>query len=188
MAPDATPAREPPDADKPGKEKDAVASVCGQVSQLPTGDRAALRRLFLTRSESAVGVVTGLVLRAEVPNAEWLRPATFGRWQLLAHVAAVLSGTAAVPPHHPGVSLGRALHQAGYSDLRLMRLTSARSTALVDQIVRAARVLAAAGAVPVNLRTLHDLSHDIGDVAEAARLRIARDYYAAAHASSKEAP
>ncbi len=46
-----------------------------------------------------------------------------------------------------------------------MRLTSARAAALVDQIVRAARVIAAAGAVPVNLRTLHDLSHDTGDVA-----------------------
>ncbi len=76
----------------------------------PTGERAALRRLFLTRSNPAMGVVTGLVLRAEVPNAEWLRPATFEHWQLLAHVAAVLSGTAAVPPHHRGVSLSRALH------------------------------------------------------------------------------
>lgn len=192
MAPDATPAKKPPGGNRPeeqpAEEKDTVASVCAQVAHLPNGDRAALRRLFLTRSEAAVGVVTGLVLRAGVPHAEWLRPATFERWQLLAHVAAVLSGTAAIPPHHPGASLGRALHQAGTSDLRLMRLTSARSAALVDQIVRTARMLAAAGTVPVNLRTLHHLSHDVGEAAEAARLRIARDFYAAAHASLKDAP
>lgn len=171
----------------PRPAKDAVASLCGQVPSLSTGDRAILRRLFLTRSEVAVGVVTGLLLRAEVPDAAFHAPATFRRWQLLAHAAAVLSGTAAVKPHNPAASLGRALQEAGYSSHRLMRLTSAQGEALTDQIIRAVRMLAAAGQVPVNLRTLHDLSRDIGEGAEQARLRIARDYYAAAHASKKDA-
>jgi CRISPR type I-E-associated protein CasB/Cse2 len=187
MAPDPAAVEAAPPDTKPDKEKDPVASLCGQVPLLPTGDRAALRRLYLTRSEMAAGIVTGLLLRAGVPHADALRPATFARWQLLAHVAAVLSGTAAVPPHHPGAGLGRALHEADYSDHRLMRLTSARGPALVDQIVRAARVLASAGKVPVNFHTLRDLSLDTALVAEAARLRIARDYYATKHASTKDA-
>jgi len=184
MAPDTLPAGPlPADA-----KKDPVKSLCDQVPHLPTGDRAALRRLFLTRSETAAGVVVGLLLRAGVPDAEWLKPATFARWQLLAHVAAVLSGTAADPPHRQWASLGRALHAAGYSDHRLMRLTSARGPALVDQIVRAARVLAASGQVPVDLWTLHQLSSATHTIADGARLQIARDYYAAEYASTKEAP
>ena len=170
------------------RPKDPVASVAGQVAHLSTGDRAVLRRLFLTRSEAAVGVVTGLLIRSGEPEAGWRGRSAFNRWQLLAHVAAVLSGTAALAPHRPGASLGRALHQAGYSDHRLMRLTSARGPALADQIVRAARALAAAGQVPVDLRTIRDLSRDTGDAAEDARLRIARDYYAADHIRTKDAP
>lgn len=184
MAPDAS---SPETADPPAR-KDPVGSLCGQVPTLSTGDRSALRRLRPAGgSGMADGVVVGLAMRAGVEHVEGFRVETFERWRLLAHVAAVLSGTAAVPPHQPGASLGRALHAARYSDHRLMRLTSARGPALADQIVRAARMLAAAGQVPVDLRTLFDLSRDVGPEAEAARLRLARDYYAAAHASAKDA-
>lgn len=184
MAPDLLPAAVQPIEAR----KDPIRSLCGQVPHLSTGDRAALRRSILTRSETAVGVVVGLLLRAGVQDAEWLKPATFARWQLLAHVAAVLSGTAADPPHRPGASLGRALHAARYSDQRLMRLTSARGPALVDQIVRVARILAASGQGPVDLWTLHQLSSANQTTADTARLQIARDYYAAEYASTKEAP
>ena len=188
MAPDYSPSIDAPAEEAPAqRDKDHLASFCARIPHLSTGHRAALRRLFLTQSEQAVGVVTGLLLASEVPEPAWRDPLGFARWQLLAHAAAVLSGTEAVAPHRRGVSLGRALHQADYSDNRLMRLTSARGPALVDQIVRAVRVLAAKGIVPVDLRTLHALSAD-AERADAARLRIARDYYAAAHASTKEAP
>ena len=182
MAPDPLPT----DSSIAEKKKDPVASLCGQVPHLSTGDRAALRRLFLTRSEMAAGVVTGLLLRAGLPEAGSLPEAAFGRWQLLAHVAAVLSGTAAIPPHRPGGSLGRALHAANYSDHRLIRLTSARGPALVDQIVHAARFLAAAGQAPVDLWPLHNLSSTTYGTADAARLRIAQDFYAAQYASRKD--
>lgn len=152
---------------------------------LTTGDRAALRRLYLTRSPAAEGVVIGLLHRAEVPEAEWREPA-FARWQLLAHVAAVLSGTSGAAPHAPTASFGRALHAAGYSEHRLMRLTSARGAALEDQIVRAARYLAQDRQVPVDLWEVRNLLSV--ERAEAARLKIARDYYAAHHASGREDP
>ena len=183
MAPDSLPTGAPP----AGPAKDILASVCGQIPRLATGDKAALRRLSLGRSEIAIGVAVGLLVRAGAPDVELRHMGSMARWELLAHVAAVLSGTGSRPPHSPNASLGRALQAVGCSEHRLMRLTSARGPALVDQIRRMARILAAAGQVPVDLRTVYRLSFDTGPVAEAARLRIARDFYAAEHTREKEA-
>ena len=83
------------------KDRDPVASISGQIAHLPTGERAALRRMFLTNSAQAEGVVIGLLHRAAVPDAAWRSPAAFNRWRLLAHVAATLSGAAAANPHSP---------------------------------------------------------------------------------------
>lgn len=179
-------------ADNPGNEatarppepgaprKDEIASIAGQIPRLPAGDRAALRRAMLTGAK-ADGVVIGLLHRAGVPETGWRGPAALGRWRLLAHVAAVLSGTAAAPPHDPRRPFGRALHEAGYSELRLMRLTAARGPALADQVVRAARFLAQANARAVDLWAVRNLVSDDAERAERARLRIARDYYGAEH-------
>lgn len=133
----------------------------------------------------AAGVVVGLLVRAGL-SPERMRGELLHRWQLLIHVAAVLSGTGRRDPHSPNVSLGRALFAAGYSENRLMRLTAARGEALRDQIVRAARFLAAAGAAPVDLRTLHGLTDPDNERAEAARLDLARGFYAAEHAGTKK--
>lgn len=169
--------------------KDPVASIAGQIPRLPTGQRAALRRMYLTqnRPDEAIGVVMGLLRRAGVPQAEWIDQPAFKRWSLLAHVAALLSGTAALAPHAPGRKLGRALWEAGYSENRQMRLTSARGPALDDQIRRAAQYLAKAGAIPVDLRTVRQLLSADPAQAEQARFTIARDYYDADHAHKGDA-
>lgn len=166
------------EADAPDKPKDVISSIAGQVANLSTGDRAALRRIYLTRSHQADGVVVGLLHRAgmEIPQDE----DRFAAWRLVAHVAALLSGTAGQYPHASGRRLGAALQAARYSENRLLRLTAARGPALHGQIIRAARMLAQAGQVPVDLNAIRDLAGlDMGR-AEQARLRIARDYYAAA--------
>ena len=167
-----------PVADTPDKPKDPVASIAGQVPHLSTGDRAALRRIYLTQSNKADGVVVGLLHRAGVPVPE--RAGAFAPWRLLAHVAALLSGTGGEQPHAPQRRLGTALHAAGYSENRLLRLTAARGPALHDQIVRAARMMAQGGHGPVNLWTLLHLAGRDPDKAEEARIRIAQDYYSAA--------
>ncbi|PEQ12678.1 hypothetical protein B2G71_10250 [Novosphingobium sp. PC22D] len=167
--------------------KDPVASIGGQLPHLSTGNRSALRRMFLTKSADADGVVMGLLSAAEVPDAEWRSPASLKRWRLIAHVAATLSGTAGVNPHSPVRPLGQALHAAGLSENRLMRLTTARGPALVDQIVRTARYLAQAGQTLVDLRSIRALVSDRADIAEEARLRIARDYYSAAYKAKEKA-
>ena len=158
--------------------KDPVASIGGQVPKLSTGDRAALRRIYLTRSRAADGVVVKLLLRAGVNPPD--DPPAFAPWRLLAHVAALLSGTGGAQPHAPGRRLGAALQAAGYSENRLLRLTAARGSSLHGQIVRAARMLAQGGQAPVDLWTLLHLAGRDADQAEKARIKIARDYYAAA--------
>lgn len=167
------------------QRKDPVASIAGQVAHLSTGDRAALRRLYLTKRHEADGVVIGLLHRAGV--ALPARTESFAPWRLLAHVAALLSGTAGTQPHAPGRRVGSALHAVGYSENRLLRLTAARGDALAGQIIRAARMLAQGGEVPVNLWTLFQLAgHDPGRAGEA-RIRIAQDFYAAAARQQGEA-
>lgn len=163
------------------ERKDPIASVAGQIAKLSTGDRARLRRMYLTQSHEADGVVLGLVHRAGMELGE--ASTAFERWRLLAHVAALLAGTGGLQSHAPGRRVGRALYDAGYSENRLLRLTAARGPALEGQIIRVARMLAQAGAGPINLWTLFNLAGrgpERAKAAEEARIQIARDYYAAA--------
>lgn len=166
------------------KRKDAVASISGQIRELSPGERATLRRMTLTESYAADGLVIKLMLKAEVePPAD---PVRFAPWRLLAHVAALLSGTTGAPAHAPRPSFGAALHSIGYSELRFLRLTAARGLPLHDQIIRAARTLARAGSGPVDLRPIPRLAGTDGYRAEQARLEIARDYYTATARSEGE--
>jgi CRISPR type I-E-associated protein CasB/Cse2 len=160
-----------------GDRVDPIASIARQVAKLPTGDRAELRRMELTRSPKADGIVAGLLVQAGVTPAGDRH--AFAPWRLVAHVAALLSGTAGAVPHARGRRLGAALQATNYSENRLLRLTAARGPALHDQIVRAARLLAQAGQGPVDLWTLFDLAGRDPARAETARIRIAQDYYAA---------
>ena len=171
--------------EREGKSKDPIASIAGQVAHLSTGDRAALRRIYLTKRHEADGVVIGLLHRAGVALPSQVE--AFAPWRLLAHVASLLSGTGGEQPHAPGRRLGTALQSVGYSENRLLRLTAARGDALYGQIVRAARMLAQGGQAPVNLWALFHLAGRDPDKAEEARIRIAQDYYAAAARSEGDA-
>ncbi|WP_375429074.1 type I-E CRISPR-associated protein Cse2/CasB [uncultured Sphingomonas sp.] len=159
--------------------KDPVASIAGQVANLSMGDRTSLRRLYLTqasgsRSRAADGVVIGLLHRAGVTVPGYSE--AYEAWKLLAHVAAVLSGTGGKHPHAPGKRFGAALQAAGCSENRFMRLTAARGAPLRHQIRLAARMLAQSGETPVDLWSVLLLA---GRDADEARIRIAQDYYAA---------
>jgi CRISPR type I-E-associated protein CasB/Cse2 len=157
--------------------KDPVDSIAGQIPYLSTGDRALLRRMYLTESHEADGVVIRLMYRSGLTAPS--DPRVFAPWRLLVHCAALLSGTGGLYPHSTGRRLGAALHEIGLSENRLMRLTSARGGGLEAQVIRAVRMLSQKGQAPVNLRTLFALIGHDPDKAEAARIRIAQDYYAA---------
>ncbi len=159
------------------KPKDPVASIAGHVSVLTTGDHALLRRMYLTNKPSADGVVVKLLLYAGLKSFEYEKD--YPAWRLLVHVAALLSGTGKANAHDPKRALGYALQDIGFSENRLLRLTTVRGEALQRQVALVGRMLAQAGGGPVNLRTLLHLVACDPDKAEAARIRIAQDYYAA---------
>jgi hypothetical protein len=159
-------------------------SVSNQVRHLPNGDKAALRRTYLTDSYHSEGVVQSLLFKARVDSAA-LAEAEFQSWRLMAHAAAVISGTSKRAPHSDDRSLGRSLQIAGLKEAAILRLLTARGPALPDQIRRIARLLARGGdgTVPTNLKTLRELADPEVDTAEEARRRIARDFYAALDAA-----
>jgi hypothetical protein len=123
-------------------------------------------------------------MAAGFEDPQKISEAVFRRWSILAHCAGLLSGTGKTSAHSGewSRSLGQRLSEVGYSEYRLMRLTSAKGSALEDQVVRAARYLAQANAAPVNMKTVRDLLDPVR--AEAARLNIARSYYATNHANT----
>lgn len=179
-APEAREAQQAPEANR---QRDAMTSISGQLAHLSTGDRAQLRRMFLTERPAADGIVIGLLHRAGVTIPD--EAAAFRPWRLVVHGAALLSGTAGGYPHASTRRFGTALHAIGLSENRLLRLTSARDAALDAQAIRAVRMLAQLGERAINLWTLFDLVGNDEAKAEVARLRIAQDYYAAQARSTK---
>lgn len=161
----------------PEKPKDAMERLGFQISRLSTGDRARLRRMFLTRSPQAEGVVIGLLHSAGIQIPE--KPEAYSPWRLVAHVGALLSGTAGHNPHAGWSRLGEALGDADYSENRMMRLTSARGRQLEGQIIRAARMLVQKKVEAINLWTVFELAGGRVDSDEQARRTIAKHYYAA---------
>ena len=112
---------------------------------------------------------------------------TYEVWRLIAHVAAVLSGTGTIgkEAHAPEGRIGSALLDAGVSPARILRLTSLRGPGLHDQIRLVARRIAKAGTA-INLWLIYHLASDNPDAAERARIRIAQEYQAAVAAKAKE--
>lgn len=152
----------------------------GSAAGLPTRVTSVLRRtapeLYSRRLAELLPVLIQAGLPVEKLDADRLK-----RWALLAHVVAVLAGTGG-DRVHANRPTGDVLFASNYSEARLAKLLSARGDGLRDQVARLARFLRAAGAVPLDLRPLADLVLAEGrdeQRAEAARLRIARSYFAA---------
>jgi hypothetical protein len=170
------------------KVRTAEWSVCNQVPHLSNGDKAALRRMYLTKSYRADGVVQALTQRARIdlpPEDD----AGFESWRILAHAAAIISGTGGRFPHSEGRSLGRSLQKVGLREDSILRLLTARGPALSDQVRRIVRILARGDseAIPTNLLTLRQLADESPTVAEDARRLIARDFFAALDAADRKA-
>lgn len=163
-----------------------IEAIARHVQDLPNGERAQLRRSYLTGRYEAEGIVARLLVQADVAISP--RSDAFNRWKMLVHCAAVLSGTGrkGASPHARGNSFGAALFQAGLKENRMLRLTSARGRMFDSLLVQTIRRLAQQGVGPVDLYTIFGLLSDRDDKAEEARLRVARDFYTADARSKKE--
>lgn len=155
---------------------DWMTSISRRTHGMSSGDRAALRRMELTKSPAADAVAIKMLLRADVPQSridtDWTR------LRLIGHFAGLLSGTAALYPHDERRGVGAALFEANFSEKRLLRLLASRGEALGDQLALAVRILSR-DRKPVNLWDIYHLLGGDPVKSDAARLRIARHYYAA---------
>lgn len=155
---------------------DWMTSISRQTHGMSSGDRAALRRMELTKSPAADAVAIKMLLRADVPQAriedDWIR------LRLIGHFAGLLSGTAALYPHDERRGVGAALFEAGFSEKRLLRLLASRGEALDDQLALAVRILSRER-LAVNLWDIYHLLGRNPARSDDARLRMARHYYAA---------
>ena len=146
----------------------------------PTGERAALRRMTPTQPPP-----TALYrLAIQILPEDW--DVDLGRrkdWQTL------VAGMALMYPyiHEPGRSLGTALGEARFSDLRLERLLASRGDGRRLLFLRAVRFLAAKGkAFDWTQAARFLLTRDAEQLEEVHR-QIAKDYYRAVSESQMEA-
>lgn len=143
---------------------------------LSPGDVAQLRRMTEADPHCPAFwriAATALEPAGALPQGA-LRDEAERRWAVLLNAMALGADL-----HAPRAPLGRALAQAGYSDLRFVRLLRARGSAFADAARSAARYLAAK-ATPFDFRDFARLVLSEGRAdEETVRRRIARTYYQA---------
>ncbi len=146
-----------------------IAAVLGS-DRLPTGERAALRRMHPSQS---VPLVFHRFSLRYLP-ADWDQTVEARKdWVTLVAGIALMSPNA----HRPDLGLGKALAQTGYSEARLERLLAAEGDTRRALLLRAARFLAAhATACNWVEGALLLLTRD-PDKREAIHYRIAREFY-----------
>ncbi len=171
-------------------ERVAAVFVRGEhgFAVLPTAVSAAARRIDTNRPARSIGTVVQVLGAAGVREGA-MSDEALRRWASLVHVVAILAGTGGRPIASRKRAAGRVLASTGYSETRFARLLTTRDESLRAQMARAARYLAAAGGVPLDLRTLAELVlHDGLDErrADAARFALARGFHG--HAGRETEP
>ena len=147
-----------------------IPRIAKEIAMLERGLLAELRRGPLSGAGSVA--FWKLVAEYDIPNYRELN------WAVLTQAIAILTPKGEIAKNNsaydPDVSMGRALYQSKFSDLRLARLLSARQDMRLDIIIRACRRLAAQKCNRFDLRTLarfilfQDVSTD---------QKIAREFY-----------
>jgi CRISPR system Cascade subunit CasB len=139
---------------------------------LTTGDAATLRRMDPRHVDAPFLKLVGLVLDAQLPVDPAAREPLETRW------AAIVVGLAHLGVlHRPGVHLGAALADAGFSELRLVRLLRADEERLIDDLPAVARFLSARGVAADWTDAARLLLSAGRSDDETVRRHLARDYY-----------
>jgi CRISPR system Cascade subunit CasB len=168
----------PADSKSSASQIGSVIRAVNILSDSP-GDLAALRRMQPETPDSAAFWSIAVRSFAEgelTPHGDARLP----RWAAFIQALAQLSGLVLSDPEHRP-SFGAALADAGYSEARLLRLIRAEPPILFDEVRTAAHQLAQKGIRlnPFDLGRLLVLQPGAG--AEAARRRVAHDYYRQLH-------
>ncbi|AWV88250.1 type I-E CRISPR-associated protein Cse2/CasB [Bradymonas sediminis] len=148
----------------------------GQRGGLSNGDMAELRRISPDKPYTPA---LWRILLDFVPDG-WVagpdRDQKERQWATLLMAMAICAGQ-----HDPYKRLGSALAEAGWSELRFVRLLRARDARLEAEVRRLSQYLSSKG-TPANFGDLAQLLfHQDGELAENRRRQIARSYYRALH-------
>lgn len=149
-----------------GAERDAIASLAGQVRHAGTGTLARLRRFDPIRNPQAALFETERMLMAA--GLQPSDPQRRTRWALVLHCLALAQGR-----HDPRFDAdpGAVLARLQVSEARLRQLVEADERVLSVLVPRLARRLAAAGST-VNWWPLADLLLFVGFDEAASRARV----------------
>ena len=169
-----------------GEDKDAIASLAGQIKHASPGVAARLRRAHPQQdSRSALFEAEWMLQTAHIhPRSDDERQ----RWALALHCLAIAQGQ-----HDPRsvAEPGAVLARLRFSEARLRQLVEADEHLLADLMPRIARRLAAAGAA-LNWWPLVDLLLHTGTereaIADKARQRLVQQFLRAQTASANTAP
>jgi len=189
-----------PEAKKQSWTSKRLDAISARLESMSNGDRAALRRMSPEDPGRATGVLIATLYQSGVPKKYLDYPETLHRWAHIVRVMAILSGARGRGVHAdrysdedqvtPGRDFGQALRDAGWSELRMMRLVSARGSALTAQLGPMARFLAGKGQLPLDFAPLAKLVLNDGgkysEHAETARLKLATGYFASPAKSDTE--
>ena len=160
--------------------REAIPKIASEIARLDPGPAAALRR---GPREGAGAAAFWKLLASHHPVAAHDEPG----WAALIQAVALLTPKGRPPEkrpaHDPSLPMGRALYEAGFSELRLARLLSAVSELRREVAVRTCRRLAAGEFNRFNLVTLGEFVLFGGDRTDR---QIARDYYRAHAAAARE--
>lgn len=181
-AADASNADPPSEADiAPRAAVGTIAGLLAGDGFLSSGERATLRRVDPACPVTpALWRVLGATQQLDAPP--WITQDGWERrWGLL------ILGMAHVPGlHRYEVSLGESLAQAGWSEMRFVRLMEAGADALPVLIRRMAQYLASKEQ-PANWDDVRQLLFSLDrDYSEDVRLRIARSYYRTLYAQEQD--
>jgi CRISPR system Cascade subunit CasB len=144
-----------------------------------TGDLAELRRI---KPDEPYTPALWRILLNYVPNDDQLSAERERRWAILLMAMATCAGL-----HDPSTDFGAALADAGWSELRFVRLLEARGDNLDKQLRRVAQYLASKDQQANWADAAWLLFVQQGDHASTTRQRIARSYYRRRYANENEA-
>jgi len=164
-----------------GKIVGSIASMMKKEGALSTGEMADLRRI--SPDQPFTPALWRILLMLDLDNPPgWISRETWERrWATLFMGMAHCAGL-----HNFDIPLGRALAEAGWSDLRFVQLMRATDETLETHLRRVAQFLAGKnqGANWTDVARL--LFYQSGETSEKVRLSISRDYYSMLYKKEQE--
>jgi len=149
-----------------------VAAMMQQKGALSTGEMADLRRI--SPDQPFTPALWRILMMLDLDQSPgWIRREQWERrWAALFMGMAHCAGL-----HSYNTSLGEALAEAGWSELRFVQLMRAKEVTLETHLRRVAQFLASKNQEANWTDVARLLFYQSGDAGEKARLSISRDYY-----------